>query len=78
MGLNHYHHYRSHIHFTGLIAKPPPSLQTTRIKKQNILKQKWTDLLADLSKSPTRPNQILEGDFSHLEQAATSNDTSFS
>jgi len=61
------------IHFTGMMAQTTPLLQKHTKKKHS--QTEMTDLLADLSSRLRRQINIIGGGLSHLEQAATSNDT---
>ncbi|WP_100636305.1 sensor histidine kinase [Marinomonas sp. ef1] len=62
------------IHFTGMIAQTTPLLQR-HSKKSKQAQTEITDLLSDISNRLRRQINILGGTLSHLEQAATSNDT---
>lgn len=62
------------IHFTGMMAQTTPLLQR-RSEKSKLPQNDMTDLLSDLSSRLRRQINIIGGGLSHLEQAATSNDT---
>ena len=64
----------SMIHFTGMIAQTAPLFQR-QSKKGKIFQTEIASLLPDISSRLRRQINILGGGLTHLEQAATSNDT---
>lgn len=62
------------IHFTGMMAQTAPLLQK-HTKKSKYSRTEVEDLLSDLSSRLRRQINTLSGGLSHLEQAATSNET---
>lgn len=66
--------FEAMIHFTGMIAQTAPLLQR-HAQKSKQAPTEVTDLLSDLSNRLRRQINILGGTLSHLERAATSNDT---
>jgi|GEM_PF-1055089 hypothetical protein len=62
------------IHFTGIIAQTTPLLQR-HARRNKHSQTEIADLLSDLSSRLRRQVNIIGGGLTHLEQAATSNDT---
>ena len=62
------------IHFAGMIAQTTPLLQRHAHRTKHS-QTEIADLLSDLSSRLRRQINIIGGGLSHLEQAATSNDT---